>query len=438
MSSIFTSPQEEAAMLNHTNELLSALDAFFLRIIKMDLNTGNAWLLQSANSLQQMIQPLDWADYFSFFEERLLPQEVQKLKAFLSLPHLKELQSSGIKQHTLELSRYHEAMDGFQVIASFPADTAGMPVYILTRYSDTNPLLQHIIDLYVYNTCDYFIYLDAKNNSYTMFSGNQNGTPLPPAVCSDYSAELVKYADAYVALEDRDMVIQEMQLDRVISVLEGHTVHTFTCGVIENERYTRKRLEYRYYDREKQMILLTRTDITDVYNEQLRQTKKLNDALQRALTDPLTGLLNYQGIQEYVTQALEDLSGISALLFLDLDDFKEVNDSYGHVEGDVVLARVAETLRTCIRSTDFASRIGGDEFVIFLRGLQNTEEAAACARRICDRTSQIQFGSNGKNLSCSIGVAVSPQDGTTYDALVRAADKKVYRSKADGKNQFTL
>lgn len=66
---------------------------------------------------------------------------------------------------------------------------------------------------------------------------------LPPAVCDDYSTEIVKYADKYVSLEDREMVICEMRLERVISVLEERDVHALTCGVIENGRYTRKKLE---------------------------------------------------------------------------------------------------------------------------------------------------------------------------------------------------
>lgn len=187
------------------------------------------------------------------------------------------------------------------------------------------------------------------------------------------------------------------------------------------------------------MILLTRTDITDIYNEQIIQTEKLNEALRLSLTDPLTGLLNYQGIQDYANKALvENTSEIYALLFCDLDDFKGVNDSFGHSKGDMVLTQVAEALKACIRAEDYASRIGGDEFVIFLRGLKNTEEAEACARRVCDSVSRIRFGLEGNNLSCSVGVAVSPQDGTSYNALVKAADRKAYHSKKNGKNRYTL
>lgn len=144
-------------------------------------------------------------------------------------------------------------------------------------------LLRSIIDLFVYNNCDYFIYLDVKRNSYTMFSGSQSGTPLPPAECLDYSTELVKYANDFVVPEDREHVIREMGLDRVVEELEKSGTHVIYCGVEDPIRgYTRKRLEYRYYDRGQQMVLLSRTDLTDLYLEQQRQNKALQEALKAA------------------------------------------------------------------------------------------------------------------------------------------------------------
>lgn len=99
-----------------------------------------------------------------------------------------------------------------------------------------------------------------------MFGCNNSGTPLPPAVCDDYATELVKYAQDFVAPEDVEMTIREMQLDRVIEQLEKHEEHSFNVGVMDPVKgYTYKRLQYIYYDRPNKMILLTRTDITDVY-----------------------------------------------------------------------------------------------------------------------------------------------------------------------------
>lgn len=115
------------------------------------------------------------------------------------------------------------------------------------RENQQEHLLRSIIDLFVYNNCDYFIYLDAKQNRYTMFSGSQSGTPLPPSECLDYESELVKYARSFVVSEDQEKVIREMGLKRVIEQLEKNGLHTIYCGVEDPVRgYTRKRLTCHY------------------------------------------------------------------------------------------------------------------------------------------------------------------------------------------------
>lgn len=272
-----------------------------------------------------------------------------------------------------------------------------------------------------------------------MFSGSRNGTPLPPAVCADYSAEIVKYAEAFVVPEDREMVVREMSLDRVTAELERHEVHAFTCGVWEEGvGYTRKRLEYRYYNRGQQMILLSRTDITAMYDEQRRHTRELEEALLRAQTDPLTGLWNYQGIQEVVKKELEHLPNKAALFFLDLDDFKLVNDTYGHAAGDQALKAVADILKRNIRAEDHAARIGGDEFVVFLSDIPSPEAAKDCARRICDHLAEVRLEHTGARISGSIGIAIAPDEGSDYEDLAKKADSKTYLAKSNGKNQFAL
>lgn len=176
-------------------------------------------------------------------------------------------------------------------------------------------LLRSIIDLFVYNNCDYFIYLDAKQNRYTMFSGSQSGTPLPPSECLDYESELVKYARSFVVPEDQEKVIREMGLKRVIEQLEKNGLHTIYCGVEDPVRgYTRKRLEYRYYDRNKQMILLSRTDLTDVYLEQQRQQKVLQEALKTAEEANRTKSLFFSNMSHDIRTPMNAIVGFATLL----------------------------------------------------------------------------------------------------------------------------
>ena len=159
----------------------------------------------------------------------------------------------------------------------------------------------------------------------------------------------------------------------------------------------------------------------------------------QAQTDTLTGLFNYRGIFERVEEALSLRSGKSALLFLDLDNFKQVNDTLGHPEGDRLLKKVARVLRTQSGKQGIQGRVGGDEFIVFLPEIADTGQAKDCAQRICESVAKLSLPMNGApTISCSVGIAVAPEDGQNYNALVRCADRHAYRAKALGKNRFFL
>ncbi|MCI5690398.1 MAG: GGDEF domain-containing protein [Clostridiales bacterium] len=440
MNSLTFEPAPKGTRLpEHAAELLTALDQLFLSVVKLELDTGRAWLLQSRGQKDRQPYAFDWEEYIRFYQTFLDPDEAEKLTSSFSLSHLNQLWAEGSPQHLISLfCRPETALDWLEVMIRFSTDKKLPVAYIITRQRGDNYLLRRIIDLYVYNSCDCFYYLDANHNSCTMFSGKED-TPLPPPVCIDYSAEMVKYTKKFVVPEDQEMVIYEMSLERVLSVLEHQESHALTCGMRDkNGAYTRKRVEFRYYNRARRMILLTRTDITQLYEEQQRQTQELESALLRAQTDPLTGLWSYQGIQEVVKQGLEHLTKKAAIFFLDLDDFKLINDTYGHAEGDRALRTVADILRRNIRAEDHAARVGGDEFVVFLSSIPSAEAAKDCARRICGQLAEIQLEPTGARISGSIGIAIAPEEGADYETLVKKADSKAYRAKSNGKNQFAI
>ncbi|MGO9332366.1 MAG: putative bifunctional diguanylate cyclase/phosphodiesterase [Steroidobacteraceae bacterium] len=154
------------------------------------------------------------------------------------------------------------------------------------------------------------------------------------------------------------------------------------------------------------------------------------------LTDLPNRILLYDRLTQAITLAKRRRKKL-AVLFLDLDRFKHINDSLGHAIGDRVLQSVAERLRHCVRSTDTVSRQGGDEFVVLLSEIKKLQDAAVCAEKILAALSE-PFGIDHHNLyaAVSIGIATYPDDGTDADTLMKHADLAMYQAKEGNSNTF--
>jgi diguanylate cyclase (GGDEF)-like protein len=165
------------------------------------------------------------------------------------------------------------------------------------------------------------------------------------------------------------------------------------------------------------------------------------EALYRqAHFDELTGLPNRQllkdRLHQQIVQARRDQRS-GALLFLDLDRFKEINDVFGHSTGDSVLAQAAERIVAEVRDTDTVARLGGDEFVVVLPSLHDDTTAQSLATGLLERLSEaFTVRENEHFLSASIGVAMFPEDGDSVETLLKNADAAMYRAKAAGRSRF--
>lgn len=170
-------------------------------------------------------------------------------------------------------------------------------------------------------------------------------------------------------------------------------------------------------------------DTYEVIIEDVTKQRELEDHLrQEAARDPLTCLANYRRLAEVLDMEIkrsERTGREFALLLLDLDGLKQINDRYGHMTGSHALCRVADVLSFC-RDIDTAARYGGDEFAVVLPET-GAEAAKQAAQRICDR---IAHDGMGPKLSVSVGVAVYPHDGERIEALLRTADVAMYSMKA--------
>ena len=170
-----------------------------------------------------------------------------------------------------------------------------------------------------------------------------------------------------------------------------------------------------------------------------------NQIAYQACHDALTGLPNRTLFHDRLTQALARARrqggglGHLAVLFLDLDQFKVVNDTLGHAAGDRLLIEIASRLRRTVRESDTVARLGGDEFTFLLPGIQSGEDAARAAQKILDAVSRpLEIDGHRLYVTTSIGISLYPADGEETEALLSGADIAMYRAKDLGRNGFQL
>lgn len=172
--------------------------------------------------------------------------------------------------------------------------------------------------------------------------------------------------------------------------------------------------------------------LTDI-SAQIDREQELRHQAQQ---DPLTDVYNRAGVK-LINARLEQISrGI--LFMLDLDDFKSINDTYGHAAGDQVLMAMGQILKETFRTDDIVARIGGDEFVAFLSGSDNELRARQKAQELLDRVKELHIEGINKRISISVGISRAPVDGRTFESLSAAADEAMYGIKNNGKGGFAL
>ncbi|MGK5511473.1 bifunctional diguanylate cyclase/phosphodiesterase [Brevibacillus formosus] len=180
-------------------------------------------------------------------------------------------------------------------------------------------------------------------------------------------------------------------------------------------------------------LLLVTRDVTDrkQYEETIHHL-----AYHDALTDLPNRRMYVQQLTKEMMQAKRFQSNL-AVLFLDLDRFKDVNDSFGHDVGDMLLIEAAKRLQACLKPGDVVARLGGDEFTIMQNQLQDRSEATALAEQIMYQLQRpFELEGHISNVSCSIGIALYPQDGDNPEDLLKRADMALYTVKSRGKNGY--
>lgn len=174
--------------------------------------------------------------------------------------------------------------------------------------------------------------------------------------------------------------------------------------------------------------------INIISNEQPKKSYYMSDSAY----DPGTGLLNKRAINEYAIEKIQNKVEGLCIVIIDLDDFKKINDNFGHMKGDEVLSKVAEIMKSVVRNRGAVGRFGGDEFMVILEGFATQDELRRVLSTISANVRWAFADQDGPKVTLSIGSSMYPVDGESYEELFKKADKCVYIAKGKGKNRFIM
>lgn len=254
-----------------------------------------------------------------------------------------------------------------------------------------------------------------------------------------YSKIQEELANSYIHSEDLNEFNQKTSLANLLLNYErDKTEINFDFRMkVGLEKFAWARYKYRIYGDPISKDICAIISLMDINSQKCKEI----EWMKKAEEDQLTGLYNKTTTENMIKEYLEKANKTNemcALLIIDVDNFKNVNDALGHYQGDLVLKEVSAKLKYIFRSDDIVGRLGGDEFFVFMKKCMSTEDVEAKARDIVEAF-RIQYQGKEKlvYISASVGIAVSPEDGKTFEELYKRADQSLYISKKSGKDTFT-
>jgi diguanylate cyclase len=281
-----------------------------------------------------------------------------------------------------------------------------------------------------------WVYAPFRMNDFMLGLNGEQGSDLDIEIFDDDTiSEATRMYDTEATVDATDA---RYPLRRITRIEAGDRTWTVAVAALPE-------FEYKLRSDRPQIILRTGVGISVLLgllswlflDDRARALHAADQALQLSLYDALTGLPNRKLLDERIKQTIAKArrqQGTVALMFIDLDKFKPVNDTYGHAYGDLLLKEVAQRLQNCMRASDTACRLGGDEFVALLSEVDGSEAAMKVATKILNRlTLPYEVVGHVFEISASIGVALYPENGVDGKTLMKSADMAMYEAKNSGR-----
>lgn len=398
-----------------------------LHLLKHDVENISESVASANSPLPELVEKLcthyvdesEWSNVKTFLSYRSICSCVkEKRKKFLSL----------------SLSAAAFQYD-FVKISVLPSSISKTKAYLVMELMDRKERLYPILESYIRDTTDHFYGIDLKTGYFFQFISGSEEYGMPPTEGYNYTQEMLSYADKFISEEDRELVKKQMSPEFILNELESRQEFSFVEGFIGEHGEIRKKLvTYRPLDLSKGYVLLQRIDVTDMYNNEMA----LEKAQRESMTDSLTQLYNRSGSERLIKEALSKMNKRenAVLLILDLDNFKEVNDKFGHPMGDKILCEAAQKLKECFRTGDIIGRLGGDEYIIFLPNMLHKANIHPVLKRVV-RELNIVCKNAVESIMVTPSAGATFYRGQSYEEMYREADMALYHSKKK-KNRYSL
>lgn len=398
-----------------------------MQILKYDDQNDSRSVAQAGLSLPELAERL-CAHYIDV-------SEWSNVKAFLSCENISSCVRDKCKQFIsipLDIAyfQYH-----YVKISVLPSYKLKAKAYILMELMDWKEHLYPVLESYIRDTVEYFYFIDLKTGYFFRFISSTEEYGMPPKEGNNYTEEMVKYVNRFVPEEERELVKKQMSPEFILGTLEYKHEFSFTKSILgEHGEIQKKRVTYKALDLPKGHVLLQRTDITDMYyREQFLKKTQLE-----AVTDHLTQLYNRFGSERLIKKVLSetDTTKHAVLIILDLDNFKKINDKFGHPAGDQILCEAAKRLKECFRTGDIIGRMGGDEYIIFLMNILDKTRIYPLLKRVIEKL-KIVCRNETESVTVTASAGATFYRGQSYEEMYREADIALYHSKKK-KNGYSL
>lgn len=398
-----------------------------LQVLKHDASDINKSASFSDNSLQGLAEGL----CTHYLDHSVWPEA----KAFLSSENIRSCVEEECKKSvSLLLDTTYFQYDYVKVSIQLSSKSKGK-VYIVLEQMNKEERLYPILESYIRDTVDHFYCIDLKKDYFFRFIGNKETYGMPPKEGHNYTQETIRYVEQFVPEEDREFVKKQMSIESIMKALEDKQEFSFVESIRGEDGGIQKKLvTYSPLDHLKGYVLMKRTDITDMHNKE----RTLERVRRESMTDPLTQLWNRLGSERLIKKALTEIDGSknAVLIMVDLDNFKEVNDKFGHPVGDKILCEAAQKLKDCFRTRDIIGRLGGDEYIIFLQEMTYKTDIHPVLKRMV-RELNIVCKNRTESVMVTPSVGATFCKGQSYEELYREADIALYNSKKE-KNRYSL